>query len=86
MTLSTAKFGLSSLKNKIRLKQKVTYCECLDIGIECIEIVQRLQSNSCNECRLKVNDGGYRCLLQSPPHDFCNSGAYEGCPLKIKRG
>ena len=82
MTLSTVKYGLSSLKGK---QTSENYKNCLEMAYECVEIVQRLQSNSCNECRLKVNDGGYRCLLQSPPHDFCNSGAYERCPLRIKR-
>ena len=82
MTLSTVKYGLSSLKGK---QTSINYKNCLEMAYECVEIVQRLQSNSCNECRLKVNDGGYRCLLQCPPHDFCSNGAYERCPLKIKR-
>ena len=85
MNLSVAKFGLSSLKSKIRVRQKETYCECLDIGIECIELIQRIKGNACKECKLKVNDGGERCLLLSPPECFCSNGAYEKCPLRIKR-
>lgn len=82
MNLSSAKYGISSLKEK---QTNPNIMKSLDMAYECIEIVQKLQSNNCEECRLKVNDGGERCLLLSPPHDFCSNGVFNRCPLRIKR-
>lgn len=93
MNLSSAKYGLSSLSEKLKNntipENPDSYIYSLDIAIECIELIQHLQSSSCDHCRLRILDGGYRCLLLPHPEDFieeCGVNiAYKNCPLRIHK-
>lgn len=93
MNLSSAKYGLSSLSEKLKNntipENPDSYICSLDIAIECIELIQHLQSSSCDHCRLRILDGGYRCLLLPHPKDFieeCGVNiAYKNCPLRIHK-
>ena len=93
MNLSSAKYGLSSLAEKLKSntlpENTDSYLCSIDIAIECIELIQSLQADSCYSCRMKISNGGYRCLLLRHTVDYLEecgiNVAFKKCPLRIHK-